>query len=165
MMRSVLHYLGEAGLQRFLRHLRSQMQPGEYFVHQTASFQRAADAACMNGIYQMMDSSKWYPTVDFLRDRLSAEGLKVVDIFPSPALPLTQEELAKRYTLSPDLCRAIAERYSHDPTVSSDVFVPKEDGFCAYLHYWIYVCCAVDKCPADHGVYLERDELVRSVML
>jgi hypothetical protein len=62
MMRSVLHYFGKDGLRPVLRHLRAQAKPGEYFIHQTASFERVRDANCLNNLYAMMRTQKWYPT-------------------------------------------------------------------------------------------------------
>lgn len=145
MMRSVLHYFGEAGLSRVLRHLRAQIKPGEFFVHQTASFRHVHDADCMNAIYRMMQTHKWYPTVDPLCDALKSEGWRVLKVLPSPSLPLTEQDLARRYHLDPAVCDQIRERFAQDSRVSEDVFKQDEEGFCAYLHYWIYVCTpAVD---------------------
>jgi len=76
-IRSVLHYFGRRGLSRVLRRLRAQTQPGEFFVHQTASFRRAQDAACLNDIYAMMHTRKWYPTVAALSTALRKRGWKV----------------------------------------------------------------------------------------
>ena len=45
-MRSLLHYFGRKGLHPALRHLRRQMQPGEFFVHQTACFEEAKARGC-----------------------------------------------------------------------------------------------------------------------
>jgi SAM-dependent methyltransferase len=149
MMRSVLHYGGQDGWHRMLRHLRAQMRTGEYFVHQSASFLRAEDAACMNELYRMMESNKWYPTVACLQDRLRAKGWEVVGMFPAAALPLTQDELARRYALSPSVCWEIRTRFATDPSVSDHVFKATHNGFCAYLHYWIYACRAVDYDTGD----------------
>jgi SAM-dependent methyltransferase len=65
-MRSVLHYFGRDGLRPVLRHLRAQARPGEFFVHQTASFRESHDADVLNELYATMKSRKWYPDVDFL---------------------------------------------------------------------------------------------------
>ena len=140
MMRSVLHYFGEDGLRRVLRHLRTQAEPGEFFVHQTASFRRRQDADCLNELYKIMRTQKWYPTVDFLCECLRAEGWQVLEVLPGLPLPLTNEELMQRYDLSQTELLRICERLSHNPLVSEDVFKKTDDGFCAFLHYWIYVC-------------------------
>lgn len=60
-MRSALHYVGREGLLPLLPHLRRQASPEEHFVHQTACFERGADAACLNLVYEAMNTRKWYP--------------------------------------------------------------------------------------------------------
>ena len=51
-MRSMLHYAGEQGLAPLLKHLRAQAEPGEFWLHQTACFEREEDAACLNALYR-----------------------------------------------------------------------------------------------------------------
>jgi hypothetical protein len=140
MMRSVLHYFGQKRLCAVLGHIRSQARPGEYFVHQTASFSRQEDAACLNEIYRMMGTKKWYPTCDFLCQCLKNEGWQVLEILPGFSLPLTGCELKKRYKLDQRDILRIKKRCSQNFQVPSEVFESTEENFCAYLHYWIYVC-------------------------
>jgi hypothetical protein len=151
MMRSVLHYFGEEGLRPALRHLRAQTLPGEFFVHQTASFLRRQDADCLNDLYKIMRTKKWYPTVDFLCECLRAEGWHVLEVLPGLALPLTNEALMQRYDLSRTELMSISDQLSQNPFVSEDVFKKTDDGFCAFLHYWIYVCAPAisDKSEKD----------------
>jgi hypothetical protein len=139
-MRSVLHYFGEEGLRPVLRHLRAKAQPKEFFVHQTASFRHRQDADCLNELYRIMRTPKWYPTVDFLCECLRDEGWQVVEVHPGLPLPLTSEELMRRYDLGPAELLRIRDRFSQPPLVSEDVFKKTHDGFCAFLHYWTYVC-------------------------
>jgi SAM-dependent methyltransferase len=143
-MRSVLHYLGEDGLRPVLRHLRAQAKPGEYFVHQTASFRRRQDADCLNGLYNMMRTQKWYPTVDFLCGCLRAEGWQVLEVLPVLPLQLTCDDLMQRYHLDRKDVLRISDRLSLNSLVSDKVFKKTSDGFCAFLHYWIYVCTAAN---------------------
>ena len=100
MMRSVLHYFGEAGLLPVLLHLHSQAREGEIFVHQTASFEDKRDAACLNALYRHMHSDKWYPTVSELESSMTKAGWRVTDMSPAPALLLTSDDLARRYALT-----------------------------------------------------------------
>lgn len=140
MMRSVLHYFGKDGLLLVLRHLRAQTRPGEFFVHQTASFLHRQDADSLNELYEIMRTQKWYPTVDFMCECLKTEGWKVLEVLPALPLPLTSEELMQRYDLSQAELLRISDRLSSNPFVSEDIFKKTDDGFCAFLHYWIYVC-------------------------
>ena len=142
MMRSVLHYFGEAGLSPTLRHLRAQAKPGELFIHQTASYEHSRDADCLNALYRMLKTTKWYPTVDFLKSRLTDEGWQVLEVLPAPALPLSSSDLAERYNIDPATMLDIGRILSREHSVPADVLSKKEDAFCAYLHYWIFVCKA-----------------------
>jgi hypothetical protein len=143
MMRSVLHYFGEDGLRPALRHLRAQTRPGEFFVHQTASFRNQRDADCLNDLYKIMRTPKWYPTVDFLRGCLQDEKWQVLEVLPGMPLPLTNKELLQRYNLSQAELLRISDQLPLAHPVSDDVFKKTDDGFCAFLHYWTYVCTPV----------------------
>lgn len=143
MMRSVLHYSGHSGLQRTLRHLRRQIHPGEFFVHQTASFRHQHEADCLNELYRMMRTKKWYPTVDFLIQCLSAEGWMLVEMLPAVPLCLTSEDLMLRYHLSRNNIEEIREKISRNHIMANKVFQTRDHNFDAYLHYWIYVCAPV----------------------
>jgi SAM-dependent methyltransferase len=147
-MRSVLHYFGEKGLRPVLRHLRSQAKPGEYFIHQTASFRRQQDADCLNELYQMMRTQKWYPTVDFLCECLKEEGWQVIEVLPVLPLRLACNDLVERYHIDQNGVLHIIDRLSINSLISDEVFKKTDYGFCAFLHYWIYVCTAADPVSA-----------------
>ena len=149
MMRSVLHYFGEDGLRPALRHLRRQILPGEFFIHQTASFEHPQDADCLNTLYRLMGSPKWYPTVTTLRQILEEEGWEVLEVLPAPPLPLTSGDLSERYHIAPEIIRHIHDRLGGQEPTRAEVFEKTPDGFCAYLHYSLYVCRA--KHPASQG--------------
>jgi hypothetical protein len=140
MMRSVLHYFGEDGLPTTLRHVRAQARPGEFFIHQSASFQDGPDAEFMNALYQLMQTRKWYPTVAALEAALTHAGWRVLDVRPGPALPLLSADLGARYGLDRDAMRHISRTLSGNHPVKPGVFEKQGDDFCAFLHYWIYVC-------------------------
>lgn len=142
LMRSVLHYAGERGLTPLLRHIRSQMEAGEVWIHQTACFERPEDAACLNALYRKMRTAKWYPVVDDLRDRLRTAGWTVADVRPAPTLALDSGELGLRYGLDKAELRRIREEMAREFGGRSDAFRPLPDGFQAELHYRIYVCRA-----------------------
>jgi len=156
MMRSVLHYFGEDGLRPVLRHLRAQTKPGEFFVHQTASFRHRQDANRLNALYQMMRTQKWYPTVAFLCECLRAEGWKVLEILPVLPLPLTSDDLAQRYDLDQAKIPRISNRLFREFPVSEEVFRRTDDGFCAFLHYWIYICIPVTRLANLAGMDRKR---------
>jgi len=144
-MRSVLHYYGRNGLIPILRHLRSQAKEGEIFVHQTASFEHEMDAVCMNVIYEKMSTVKWYPTIQDLSKCLTSTGWSVASVYPVFSLPLTSHDLARRYKLEERDVRYICDEISRKFGEMDNVFRLCEGGFCAYLHYRIYVCTAVSQ--------------------
>jgi hypothetical protein len=145
LMRSVLHYYGRNGLIPTLRHLRSQATEGELFVHQTASFENNMGSACMNLIYEKMRTAKWYPTIQELSSCLMRTGWSVLSVSPVGALPLTSRDLAKRYKLDERDVRNICDEITTKFGEMEQVFSLCEDGFCAYLHYRIYICAAASR--------------------
>ena len=142
-MRSALHYFGESGLASVLRHLRAQMNIGEYFVHQTACFtsQRAAD--CLNTIYAGMGTIKWYPLVSVLIPILEATGWEIIHVTDAPRLRLASDELKERYRLSDNTVRKIREEILRYFGEIEGILEEPPDGFVAYLPYKIFCCRAV----------------------
>lgn len=142
-MRSVLHYYGQNGLIPALKHIRSQAKEGEVFIHQTASFDHAIDAVCMNLIYEKMRTNKWYTTIEELSRDLTNTGWAVTSVSPISSLPLTSHDLARRYKLDEGTVQHICDDITKIFGEKENVFRLCEGGFRAYLHYQIYVCTAV----------------------
>lgn len=142
MMRSVLHYSGREGLVPMLQHIRAQLTEGEFFVHQTASFENKDEADCMNLLYERMRTTKWYPTVEELNTSLTAAGWSIASISPAPTLQLTSHDLAKRYSLNGQEVTSIREELSERFGNLEQVFQRARSGFRAYLPYHICVCFA-----------------------
>ena len=145
MMRSALHYFGEDGLSPLLRYLRDQAKTGEYFVHQTASFDNEREAACLNALYRLMRTHKWYPTADDLRHRLTDAGWRVTETTPAPSLLLTSHDLGRRYALDADDIARIRDLLAREFGEMDGVFRILPSGFQAKLHYRIYTCVAAEK--------------------
>ncbi|MFA5292203.1 MAG: class I SAM-dependent methyltransferase [Phycisphaerae bacterium] len=142
-MRSALHYFGEAGLMPILQHLRSQTKTGEFFIHQTACFKNERDAECLNDIYKLMGTGKWYPTVNHLSNVLENTGWAIKSVSPAPKLQLASDDLIKRYGLSKKIVSQIHSEIIKRYGQIEDVISTTSNGFCAYLHYKIYTCAAV----------------------
>ncbi|MEI6970099.1 MAG: class I SAM-dependent methyltransferase [bacterium] len=142
-MRSVLHYFGREGLHPAIRHIRKQVRAGEFWVHQTAAFKESRDADCLNGLYGMMRTSKWYFTVKQMTASLEAAGWCVRDVVGGAPLALSSESLALRYGIERDEMCLIRGRMMADFSVPEEVLKITDGGFCAYLHYWIYVCTPI----------------------
>lgn len=142
MMRSVLHYAGKNGLRPLLRHIRDQAQEGEFFVHQTASFDNADEAGCLNALYDYMHTPKWYPAVHELNQCLADSGWLVTSTIAAPTLLLTSEDLALRYALDAPVLASIRARITREVGAMNRVFRLTPSGFQADLHYRIFTCVA-----------------------
>ena len=142
-MRSVLHYFGQDGLVPILKKLRRIMQPGEYFIHQTACFEEAAAAKCLNSLYAQMGTDKWYPMRTALCMALMESGWQIDATAPAPHLPLGSLDLARRYNLAPAKLTQIQKTLCTESGECANVFVSSRRGFTAYLPYTIFTCVAV----------------------
>lgn len=142
-MRSLLHYFGSKGLRPTLRHLRRQMKPGEFFVHQTACFQEHIGQEVLNQLYQGMGTGKWYPLVEELKQALLREGWGVRKVSPAPRLMLARNELEERYRVGEKAMAALEEKIMREFGPVDGIFHPSPEGFTAYLHYSIFTCQAV----------------------
>jgi len=142
-MRSVLHYFGEDGLSPLLCYLRSQAKAGEFFVHQTASFDNEEEAACLNVLYRHMRTHKWYPTAKDLQRHMTDSGWHVTDTTQALSLLLTSEDLSQRYALNTNDIAYIRDIVAREFGEMKGVFRLIPSGFQANLHYRIYTCVAV----------------------
>lgn len=142
MMRSVLHYFGCEGTRRLLRHLRAQMETGEYFIHQSACFWLGPYRRCVNLLYQRMETGKWYPLVAELEFLMKRAGWEIVEVVPAPPLMLDSPSLAQRYHLTEEAMLAIRDELLAEFGPASRVFRPEEGGFTAWLHYHVFTCQA-----------------------
>ncbi len=142
MMRSALHYLGRDGIMPFLCHLRAQTRKGEFFIHQTACFDKAGEARYLNRLYALMGTEKWYPTTKYLHECLESAGWSITASVRAPMLPLTSKDLGKRYRLSKHRLEEIRGDLLKNFGEKENIFRLVTDGFCAYLHYRIFTCAA-----------------------
>lgn len=140
LMRSVLHYLGENGVTSLLRHLRDQAREGEFFLHQSASFDNEDEAACLNSLYKQMRTHKWYPTVNDLKKRLADSGWRVTATTPAHTLLLTSDDLGRRYALDASDLVLMRDTMAREFGKMNRVFQIMPSGFQASLHYHIYTC-------------------------
>lgn len=140
--RSILHYFGNSGHLPLLRHLRGQLEEGEFFVHQSACFADGRNAACLNRVYEMMGTEKWYFTIDELEAALGEAGFALCEIGPAPPLRLDSCDLAERYGLSAELVALIREEVGREFGERPGVFTPADEGFTAWLQYQVFTCRA-----------------------
>ncbi len=141
-MRSLLHYFGKKGLRPALRHLRSQMKPGEFFVHQTACFEETRSQGFFNQLYRDLGTGKWYPTVEELKQALGSEGWRVRATSPAPSLALTRSELRRGTGWGRPRCPVFRTSWLPGAAPYPGPSSLHPEGFTAYLHYSILTCQA-----------------------
>ena len=142
MSRSVIHYAGFFGLKPWLKHVRQQMRKGEYFIHQSASFEKMEDSLCLNELYEFMKSKKWYPTIQVIEDAMRECGFSLESVLQAPPLELTSASLSARYNILPEKMEEIQERLGEDYGNLQGTFELGPEGFRSWLHYRVYVCRA-----------------------
>lgn len=142
-MRSVLHHFGRDGLLPILKKLRRVMQPGESFIHQTVCFEEASAAQCLNKLYDLMGTDKWFPMRTALCMALMESGWQVEATTPAPPLPLSSLDLARCYNLAPAKLTQIQKTLCSDCGECANVFVSSRRGFTAFLPFTIFTCIAV----------------------
>ncbi len=141
--RSLLHYFGKFGSRSLLRNIRSLLREGELFIHQSACFGQDSDARCLNLLYSLMGTEKWYGTEGEMTEMLQQAGLEICSSSPAPTLHLSSRDLSERYGLSPERISSIRTEVKRQHGNIPDVFSPTDDGFDAWLHYRIFVCRAI----------------------
>jgi len=141
-MRSVLHYFGgEKSQQALLKRLRTLAKPGEYFVHQTACYAAARDAALMNDIYRLMHTDKRYATTAQVSRMLRLAGWAVEKIVPVDQIKLHSDDLVSRYRLAEKDLRVISAHVARSKAYSAVALNPT--AFAGFLEYSVFVCRAV----------------------
>jgi SAM-dependent methyltransferase len=141
--RAVLHYFGRSSIDPLLRHLKDQLRPGEFFVHQSGAFKHQQDADVINHLYARMDTGKWFFTIDELKSRLDDAGFVVHEIIPAPGLEMGSDDLGERYGLSLEQRASIGKEIERLFGQNREVFVCNGGEFIVRLHTTIFVCEAV----------------------
>jgi hypothetical protein len=143
LMRSLLHFFGEENQCFFLRHIRTLMDKGEYFIHQSACFRRSKEADCLNTIYSHMErTDKWFPTFDQMELNLTRSGFRTITHLPAVPLSLTSFDLAERYKIDQDKMIAIRDDLMHHYGNLPATFTLVPRGFRAWMHYSLFLCQA-----------------------
>jgi hypothetical protein len=141
--RSILHYFGETDLRSNLEHIRSILKNGEIFIHQSACFKNIRDAECLNKIYELMGTQKYYPTIDDLKSVLTDVGFNVSSICHASNLQLDSTDLTERYHLYPQQVTLIKKQIEQEYGQKSQIYTCSPDHFTAWLHYNIFSCKAI----------------------
>jgi cyclopropane fatty-acyl-phospholipid synthase-like methyltransferase len=141
--RSILHYFGAANLKDVLQHIRNLLKKGEIFIHQTACFKNITDAECLNEIYKLMGTQKWYTTINELKSTLTDVGFQVYDVCTASNLQLDSTDLMERYHLNSERVKTIQEQIEQKYGQKTQIYTCSSDHFTAWLDYTIFSCKAI----------------------
>jgi SAM-dependent methyltransferase len=142
--RSVLQYAGIFGQKPWLNHVRSQLKPGEWFVHQSGCSEDIEGALELNVLFELMGVEKWVPHKEALIRLLVQAGFEVTDIFPMPPVAMISDELAVRYGVSPEKLARIEAGLRRTCSNRPDLFKVTSTGFIFNFPYHVFSCRAIE---------------------
>ncbi|MBU4200049.1 MAG: ApaG domain-containing protein [Verrucomicrobia bacterium] len=141
--RSVLQYGGIFGQKPWLAHLRDQMKPGEWFVHQSGCSDDLEAALALDVLFEMMNVEKWVPHKEAFQELLTQAKFEVVDDFPMPPVGMPSDGLAIRYGVAPETLAKIKADLRRTCANRPDLFKLTPSGFTFNFPYRVFVCKAV----------------------
>jgi hypothetical protein len=141
--RSVLHYGGIARQKPWLTHLRDQMKPGEWFVHQSGCSDDIEAALALDVLFEMMGVDKWVPPRGLFLGLLAEAKIQVTDDFPMPPLIMPSDDMALRYGLTSDSLDTIKAGLLRTCANRPDLFKPTPSGFTFNFPYRVFACKAI----------------------
>jgi len=141
--RSVLQYGGIFGQKPWLVHLRGQLKPGEWFVHQSGCSDDVEAALALDVLFEMLGVDKWVPSKEAFRRLLAGAQFEVAEDFPMPPLGMPSDELALRYGVAPETLAKIKADLQRTCANRPDLFQLTPSGFTFNFPYRVFVCKAV----------------------
>jgi trans-aconitate methyltransferase len=141
--RAIIHYFSQSDQRLLLRHLRSQQKNGEIFVHLSSCFQNKRDAECMNLLYELMGTQKWFGSRAEMEAVLKEEGWSLCQVLPAPSARMDSRDLAERYNLQPQQIISIRKEVAREYGQKPEVFSFTDEGFNAWLQTYIFTCKAI----------------------
>ena len=142
--RSVLQYAGIFGQKPWLNHARSQMNPGEWFVHQSGCSEDIEGALELDVLFELMGVDKWVPHKEALARLLVQAGFEVTDDYFMPPLEMSSEELVVRYGVPSETLVQIGAGLRRTCANRPDLFRITPSGFIFNFPYRVFVCKAVE---------------------
>jgi len=142
--RSVLQYAGFSGQKPWLAHVRSQMEPGEWFVHQPGCTEDAEASKALNRLFEQMGVDKWVPHKDALVQLLVETGFEITEDFPMPSVGMVSDELVYRYGFPADDLVPIEEELRRTCSDRPDMLTITPTGFIFNFPYRVFLCKAAE---------------------
>lgn len=141
--RSVLQYAGIFGQKPWLNHVRSQMKPGEWFVHQAGCSGDIEGALELDVLFELMGVDKWVPHKEALARLLVQAGFEITDDFYMPPVEMISEELIVRYGVSPEALARVEVALRRTCSNRPDLFKVTPTGFIFNFPYRVFLCKAI----------------------
>jgi len=141
--RSVLQYGGIFRQKPWLGHVRGQMKPGEWFVHQSGCSGDVEAALALDVLFEQMGVDKWVPNKEAFVRLLVHAGFEIKDDFSVPAVEMASEELAARYGVAPDTMARINADLQRTCSNRPDLVRFTPSGFAFNFPYRVFLCKAV----------------------
>jgi hypothetical protein len=142
--RSVLQYAGFSGQKPWLKHVRSQMRLGEWFVHQSGCTEDAQASKALNRLFEQMGVDKWVPYKDALVQLLVETGFDITEDFPMPSVGMVSEELVYRYGFPAEDLVPIEAELRRTCSDRPDMLKLTPTGFIFNFPYRVFLCKAVE---------------------
>lgn len=140
--RSVLQYGGLAGQKPWLAHLRAQLKPGEWFVHQSGCVDDPEGALALNVLFEHMGVDKWVPAREPFLRLLAEARFAVAEDFPMPPVGMVSDDLSLRYGVAPDNLEKIKADLVRTCSGRPDLFQLTPAGFNFNFPYRVFACRA-----------------------
>lgn len=141
--RSVLQYGGIFRQKPWLSHVRSQMKPGEWFVHQSGCSGDVEAALALDVLFEQMGVDKWVPDKEAFAQLLVQAGFEIKDDFVVPEVEMASEELGGRYGVAPDILARIKADLQRTCSNRPDLVRFTPSGFAFSFPYRVFLCKAV----------------------
>ncbi len=140
--RSVLHYGGLARQKAWLRHLRGQLEPGEWFVHQSGCALEVEHSLALDALFEQLGVDKWVPSKAAFLQLLEEAGFACEDVFPVPPVPMGRADLVMRYGATPEVMARVDDDLRRTCAGKPHIVEFTASGFIFYFPYLVFVCRA-----------------------
>ena len=140
--RSVLHYGGAAGVEPWVRHVRSQMREGEWFVHQSGCSNDPVVTEVLNRFFALMNADKWVPQRDEFVSLLARSGFSTEEDFKVEPVGMYSNEVTVRYKVDEDALCEIGAKLRSWCAGRPEAYSDTPGGFVFRFPYRVFMCRA-----------------------
>lgn len=140
--RSTLHYANVMGQRPWLHHIRGEMRPGEFFIHQTLDAPDADQALVANLFLEHGRQGKWVCARAVMRRILDEANLPVESESQARTLTFPERDLVDRYKLSAAEIQDLKSDLAQYTDKYPELVELTANGLNMHFPYRIYTCRA-----------------------